>query len=331
MNTSSSSNFSENLHDPSTVLQRPTSAKTPDVTHILTSIFGLVSSLSLIFYTFSSSIKFCFIFFSPHIFSEIFTKDILSTDVIKNLTVSSDVDDHYHKRYVQKLKEAQLIKENRVQEYAMLEKHILEARAKALAYEERENEKRSRVCDDPDRLGVPSAKSYFSRCCDDTLLKEHNLLVPSDYYYRIKQPHVPLPRGEFPASHLKSTMSSRSRSHLSSFNKLPSINSTTKVPCIDDIEELHKAGSVEENESEIESVSSNEEDYDAADKKSKKKKWKDLVRQEDRVGYKQALKNFERRTKFLPNPRLESMRLAPTFVFLFLSPSFYLFQVKLFF
>lgn len=76
MMTSSSSNFSENLHDPSTVLQRPTSAKTPDVSHILTSVFG-----------------------------EAFTKDVLTTDLIKNLTVSSDVDDQYHKRYVQRLKD----------------------------------------------------------------------------------------------------------------------------------------------------------------------------------------------------------------------------------
>ena len=51
---------------------------------------------------------------------------------------------------------AQLVKEKRLQEYAMLEKHIMEARAKALAYEERENEKRNRVCDDPDKLGIPS-------------------------------------------------------------------------------------------------------------------------------------------------------------------------------
>ena len=78
--------------------------------------------------------------------------------MIKNLTVSSDVDDEYHKRYVRKLKEAQLIKEKRIQEYAMLEKHILEARARALAYEERENIKRKNVCNSPDNFGVPPSK-----------------------------------------------------------------------------------------------------------------------------------------------------------------------------
>ena len=69
--------------------------------------------------------------------------------------ISSDVDDEYHKRYVQKLKDAQCVKENRVQEYAMLEKHILEARAKALAYEEREDHKRNKICENPDNFGVP--------------------------------------------------------------------------------------------------------------------------------------------------------------------------------
>jgi hypothetical protein len=48
-----------------------------------------------------------------------------------------------------------LIKENRLQMYAKLEKHILEARAKALAFEEREEERRHHVCEDPDSFGIP--------------------------------------------------------------------------------------------------------------------------------------------------------------------------------
>ena len=85
--------------------------------------------------------------------------------MIKNLTISSDVDDEYHRRYVQKLKDAQCVKENRVQEYAMLEKHILEARAKALAYEEREDIKRNKICENPDNFGVPPGiiKNYKGR------------------------------------------------------------------------------------------------------------------------------------------------------------------------
>ena len=57
--------------------------------------------------------------------------------------------------------QAQLIKENRFQEYALLEKHILEARAKAMAYEEREDQKRMKICKDPDLLGVPPSLNCF--------------------------------------------------------------------------------------------------------------------------------------------------------------------------
>lgn len=64
-----------------------------------------------------------------------------------------------------KLIKAQLVKENRIQEYAMLEKHILEAQAKALAYEDREEDKRIRSCQDPDNFGVPPSKQtdYLNR------------------------------------------------------------------------------------------------------------------------------------------------------------------------
>lgn len=59
------------------------------------------------------------------------------------------------------LLKAQLVKENRIQEYAMLEKHILEARAKALAYEERETVKRNQICENPDLYGLPAGLTFI--------------------------------------------------------------------------------------------------------------------------------------------------------------------------
>lgn len=56
--------------------------------------------------------------------------------------------------YISLLK-AQIIKETRLQEYSMLEKHILEAKARALALEDRENIRRNQTCSDPDLYGVP--------------------------------------------------------------------------------------------------------------------------------------------------------------------------------
>ena len=122
-------------------------------------------------------------------YSETYSKDILSADVIKNLSVASDVDNDYHKLYVERLKQvnnlqlttttttiirnkmtrrtclasshkkAQLIKENRVQECAMLEKHILEARAKALAYEEREMERQKQIMSNSDIYSMPTGNT----------------------------------------------------------------------------------------------------------------------------------------------------------------------------
>lgn len=84
------------------------------------------------------------------------------------------------------------------------------------------------------------AKSFFSHCLDDALLKEHGLLVPSDYYYKAKQPYCPMPKSELPDSHLRETIASRARiqARSSLIDK-----SKVKIPAISDIEELHKSGS----------------------------------------------------------------------------------------
>ena len=91
-----------------------------------------------------------------------------------------------------------MVKENRVQEYAFAEKHILESKAKSLALEKRDSEKRNIACDNPDALGIPPgnkkywnsinfilyeflAKSYFNVCVDNTFMKKYGLVGPEDY------------------------------------------------------------------------------------------------------------------------------------------------------
>ncbi|CAF0775579.1 unnamed protein product [Brachionus calyciflorus] len=274
MSVSSQISSTPNFNDPSTYLQRPTSAKIPDVSHLLNNIFG-----------------------------EKYTKDKLTADVVKNLTVSADVDNDYHKRYVQKLKEAQLIKESRIQEYAMLEKHILEAQAKALAYEDREEDKRKKTCQEPDRFGVPPTKSYFSYCLDDTLLKNHDLLVPSDYYYKPKRPFVPMPKNEGFQSFQAETVSSKERSKQKMV--LPPINSSKKLD-IDDI------GDILRSESTLSDYHMNSPSEEQSHVKLRKEKpfWKDVLKQEDRINDREYLKNLENKVKFLTNPRLEAIRTA---------------------
>ena len=257
---STSASNAQHFHDPSTFIQRPTSAKTPDVAHILTTIFG-----------------------------EAFTKDVLTTEVIKNLTISSDVDDPYHKRYVQRLRDAQLVKENRFQEYAMLEKHILEARAKAMAYEDRENQKRNTICYDPDAYGVPPTKSFFSHCLDDSLLREKGLLAPSDYYCRAKTPIHSAPR-LMPDAYKRETVASGARSWRTA-------SASTKLAksgfLADEIDDLCKPGSEMDDEA---TLSSDEEAT------VRPPFWKDTLRQVQRESAKNELKKIESKLRYLPNP-----------------------------
>lgn len=186
----------------------------------------------------------------------------------------------------------------------MLEKHILEAQAKALAYEEREDEKRKKICENPDDFGVPPAKSFFSHCLDDALLKEHGLLVPSDYYYKAKKPVCQMPKSELPDSHLRETVASRAR-NLARSSMMDKFK--TKTPAINDIEELHKSGS--ELSDDAQSLfNSDEEDNEEEIDKFKKPFWKESIRQESRNNFKYGLKKIENRIKYLPNPRLEAIK-----------------------
>ena len=135
----------------------------------------------------------------------------------------------------------------------MLEKHILEARAKAMAYEDREELKRQRICEDPDRFGVPPTKSYFSYCLDDTLLRENGLLAPSDYYCRVKTPSIAMPKIAKSDLHLKETVASSARSWVRSAS-----TKFLKSAAFDEAEEYHKEGSC--ILSDDNSISSDDED-----------------------------------------------------------------------
>ncbi len=126
---------------------------------------------------------------------------------------------------------AQLIKENRVQECAMLEKHIIEARAKALAYEEREMERQKRSLAHSDLFAASTVgsvlhKSYFAYCLDDALLREHGLLVPADYSAYKEPELVPMPSSADTFPYRAQTFSSKQRTRQKAGRVLPPINSS---------------------------------------------------------------------------------------------------------
>jgi hypothetical protein len=164
------------------------------------------------------------------------------------------------------------------------------------------------------------------------MLRERGLLVPSDYYYKIKQPFVPMPKDKNLDSHLKSTQSMTNRAKSGSYSNrtiLPSISPVSGANYRDfDYDYIKPGSESSEGESEQEDCDSNkflkstnelakqsqvtftDSDKPKTKTKSIKKRWKDSLSQEARTRQREELKKFEMKTKFLPNPRLDAIRLA---------------------
>ncbi|XP_041478167.1 deleted in lung and esophageal cancer protein 1-like [Lytechinus variegatus] len=138
--------------EPPMYLQRPSSGRSQDVTHVL-----------------------------ARTFRDIFTRDLVEQETVKNLNKSRSGDDSYHEKYVEELRKVQAERERRMAEAAMLERHIMQARAKAMAEDEKILNQAAEGCDIYHDLGLPPVKSNLNGCLDSDLLRSHGLIVPEDF------------------------------------------------------------------------------------------------------------------------------------------------------
>ncbi|XP_039261359.2 deleted in lung and esophageal cancer protein 1-like [Styela clava] len=141
------------VHEPSMFYPRPSSERAQDVSHILASTF-----------------------------QDLYTRDVLGKDIVRNLTTSSDGSSKFHQKCTKQLKEAHEEHKRRLEQYAMLEQHIIQARARATSADERAllhaaNDSTPQIYRD---LGLPPVKSNFRWCLDEDMFRKHNLIVPSD-------------------------------------------------------------------------------------------------------------------------------------------------------
>ncbi|XP_064614552.1 LOW QUALITY PROTEIN: deleted in lung and esophageal cancer protein 1-like [Liolophura sinensis] len=169
--------------EPSMYLERPSSARSQDIRHILTKTFR-----------------------------ELFTRDVVDPEKIQSLTVSKDNDDAYHKHYVNALQQIYQERERRMAECAMLERHIMQAQARAMSTDERELNKTAASCDNYFDLGLPTGRPHFRSCLDTDLLRSHGLIVPEDYSTREPSP-VRAPKDTGLPSYLEQTLSSSQRTY----------------------------------------------------------------------------------------------------------------------
>ncbi|XP_053374594.1 deleted in lung and esophageal cancer protein 1-like isoform X2 [Mercenaria mercenaria] len=165
--------------EPSMYLQRPSTGKSQDVRHILVRTFR-----------------------------ELFTRDAIGPDTVKNLSVSKGGADPYHERYVEALQKVFDERQRRMEEAAMLERHIMQAQARAMSADERALNRVAQSCDNYQVLGLPPVQSHFRTCLDTQLLQKHQLLTPSDYATEEPAP-VPPPAAEKVPSYARDTLASR--------------------------------------------------------------------------------------------------------------------------
>nr|XP_056713113.1 deleted in lung and esophageal cancer protein 1 [Euleptes europaea] len=139
--------------EPPMCRHRPASELTQDISHLLASMF-----------------------------KNIYTSEVIGKDAVENLIKSRGGDNADHEKFVEQLQKVHLEYKNRLTEAEMIERHIIQARARATAEEERVlNRYKVDVPEEYQDIGLPPVKSSFRWCVDDELLKKHDLICPGDY------------------------------------------------------------------------------------------------------------------------------------------------------
>ncbi|KAL8567948.1 hypothetical protein ACOMHN_029123 [Nucella lapillus] len=204
--------------EPAMYLQRPSTGRSQDVRHIL-----------------------------ARAFRDLYTREAVRPETVKNLQVSKGGDDPYHEGYVDRLQKVSkggddpyhehcmdwLQKvydewKRRMEEAAMLERHIMQAQARAMSADERAIYQTSRSCHPYDELGLPPGRAHFRSCIDTQLLRDHQLLTPEDYCTG-EPASVPPPSGAPIPQYARETLSSQQHSRQNVAESQPLHPLTLKV------------------------------------------------------------------------------------------------------
>ncbi|MEE6467413.1 hypothetical protein FKM82_007232 [Ascaphus truei] len=175
----------------------------------------------------------------------------------------------------------------------MVERHIIQARARATAEEEKVlNCLKNEGGDTFQSLGLPPVESYFRWCVDNDLLRKHNLICPEDYITELR-PITKAPRRKSEYTVGKETFSFHQ--HIS---KSPVDDGCTELP----LAEKSGEGLVETSTPNL-TVSSTPKAEQQRRKPRKKRLWEQGMSTEDRERDRSQLAQLENRHNFLKNPR----------------------------
>ncbi|XP_045292512.1 deleted in lung and esophageal cancer protein 1 isoform X4 [Leopardus geoffroyi] len=169
------------LPEPPLLRLRPTSLRTQDISHLLTGLFR-----------------------------SLYTNEVIGEDLSANLIKARGSQDARHEEFVDELRRIRELYKQRLDEIEMLERHIIQGRARALAEKERIMQQAD-VHAQETFIKIPPVKSIFRWCVDSVLLQKHHLICPDDYY-RDTVPFCSAPKGVSVPGCSKLTFSCEKRS-----------------------------------------------------------------------------------------------------------------------
>nr|XP_020141048.1 deleted in lung and esophageal cancer protein 1 isoform X2 [Microcebus murinus] len=257
------------LPEPQLLRLRPSSLRTQEISHLLTAVFR-----------------------------NLYSVEVIGEDVSTSLIKARGSENARHEEFVEELRQIRELYKQRLDEVEMLERHIIQARARALAEKERAmTQAQSQVLED--LLKLPPVKTVFRWCIDSQLLQKHHLIGPEDYYSDTV-PFCSAPKGIFPPGCSKLTFSCARRS-------VPrkELDRKLQVPCKPQL-----AKSEDELDHTVDSLSwystskvkqRTRETVKASP--AKNKSWMNHLRVPQRQIERLLLARMESRNQFLKNPR----------------------------
>ncbi|KAM9308186.1 deleted in lung and esophageal cancer protein 1 [Gastrophryne carolinensis] len=260
--------------DPSMYRPRPSSEKTQDISHLLTSLF-----------------------------KNVYTGEIIGKDKGANLIRSKGGDNPHHRKFVEELQQIRAEYERKMSEADMVERHIIQARARAAAEEEHLlNSVKDAAGETYQNLALPPVESYFRWCVDSNLLKKHQLISPEDYITDT-QPITKAPKGFSEPSLYKETFSFHK--HIS---RSPVDDGYCKSARSDSSVSSQTEASSSSHLTLLSTCDAEERSLKKSSKKStpSKKRRPQKMCSEEREAQRAQLAQIERRHNFLKNPRFAS-------------------------
>ncbi|CAL1533794.1 unnamed protein product [Lymnaea stagnalis] len=252
--------------EPPMYLQRPSASQSQDVRHLLAKIFR-----------------------------DLYTRDVVRSDFVKNLKVSKGGDDPYHEQYVENLEQVHTEWQRRMDEAAMLERHIMQAQAKSMSADERALNKASASCVEYSSLGLPPVRTHFPSCIDTQLLSQHNLLTPSDYMLPDPLP-VSAPQGPQLPDYARDTLASQQHSRPNTQHQLEPPSAWSPGDSFE-IETL--VSDIGRDEYNLEK----QETVDKQPEFPQKYGWKEFLSEEQREADRKVLDLLQAKVNYLRNPR----------------------------